>query len=196
MGEPPAGIDPDVDANYRLRRMYYEQAPPPNNKMRLGYAVAASACVPGIFEPLPIVNLDERLPPDSERKIRPIVRLVDGGVHDNQGTASLLEQGCSVLLVSDASGQWTTWTSRVMVCSASRCAQTAFCNSSGSSPNRAARAHGYFPARPRERRRRAHPASPSRSPTRRAAKAHRRARWVLPNRAVSPNAARERDTGE
>jgi hypothetical protein len=30
---------------------------------------------------------------------------VDGGVHDNQGVASLLEQGCTVLLVSDASGQ-------------------------------------------------------------------------------------------
>jgi len=33
------------------------------------------------------------------------VRLVDGGVHDNQGVAGLLEQGCTVLLVSDASGQ-------------------------------------------------------------------------------------------
>jgi hypothetical protein len=33
------------------------------------------------------------------------VRLVDGGVHDNQGTSALLEQDCTVLLVSDASGQ-------------------------------------------------------------------------------------------
>ena len=33
------------------------------------------------------------------------VRLVDGGVHDNQGVAGLLEQECSVVLVSDASGQ-------------------------------------------------------------------------------------------
>ena len=36
------------------------------------------------------------------------VRLVDGGVHDNQGIASLLEQACSVMLVSDASGQMGT----------------------------------------------------------------------------------------
>jgi hypothetical protein len=30
---------------------------------------------------------------------------VDGGVHDNQGIASVLEQDCNVVLVSDASGQ-------------------------------------------------------------------------------------------
>ena len=33
------------------------------------------------------------------------VELVDGGVHDNQGIASLLDQDCTVILVSDASGQ-------------------------------------------------------------------------------------------
>lgn len=95
MGEPPAGVGAKVDTNYRLRRMYYEEAPDGHKKMRLGYAVAASSCVPGLFEPLPLADLY----PDIT------VRLVDGGVHDNQGTAALLEQGCTVLLVSDASGQ-------------------------------------------------------------------------------------------
>ncbi|MBF0107746.1 MAG: patatin-like phospholipase family protein [Magnetococcales bacterium] len=95
MGEPPGGIDCEVDANYRLRRMYYEQAPEPFKKIRLGEAVAASSCVPGLFEP---VTLD-KLYPDKT------VRLVDGGVHDNQGAGVLLEQGCSVIIVSDASGQ-------------------------------------------------------------------------------------------
>ena len=33
------------------------------------------------------------------------VALVDGGVHDNQGIASLLDQDCTTILVSDASGQ-------------------------------------------------------------------------------------------
>jgi hypothetical protein len=33
------------------------------------------------------------------------VRLVDGGVHDNQGVFGLLDQNCGVLIVSDASGQ-------------------------------------------------------------------------------------------
>jgi hypothetical protein len=36
------------------------------------------------------------------------VRLVDGGVYDNQGIASLLEQDCSLMIVSDASGQMGT----------------------------------------------------------------------------------------
>jgi predicted acylesterase/phospholipase RssA len=95
MGEPPANSDSEIDANYRFRRMYHEEAPKGASRIRLGHAVAASSCVPGLFEPLPL----ERLYPDK------IVRLVDGGVQDNQGTSALLEQGCSVLIVSDASGQ-------------------------------------------------------------------------------------------
>jgi predicted acylesterase/phospholipase RssA len=95
MGEPPALIDPDADGNYRLRRMYYAQAPDGYKRFRLGRAVAASACVPGLFTPLALPDLYPRH----------TVRLVDGGVYDNQGAAGLLEQECSVLLVSDASGQ-------------------------------------------------------------------------------------------
>jgi len=95
MGEPPAETGSSIDANYRLRRMYYSEAPPDYRSVRLGHAVAASACVPGIFDPLSVPNLYPNL----------TVRLVDGGVHDNQGTSALLDQGCNVLLISDASGQ-------------------------------------------------------------------------------------------
>jgi predicted acylesterase/phospholipase RssA len=95
MGEPSAGINSEIDGNYRLRRMYYYEAPEAYRRYRLGYAVAASSCVPGLFEPINLPNLF------SDRT----VRLVDGGIHDNQGVTALLEQGCSVLLVSDASGQ-------------------------------------------------------------------------------------------
>ena len=95
MGEPPALQDTEIDASDRLRRMYYRQAPERHQKIRLGDAVAASACVPGIFEPL----IMEGLFPDRT------LRLVDGGVQDNQGIAALLDQDCNVLLVSDASGQ-------------------------------------------------------------------------------------------
>jgi predicted acylesterase/phospholipase RssA len=98
MGEPPAGLTSEVDANYLLRRLYYWEAPPAHRAIRLGYAVAASSCVPGLFEPLPL----EELYPGR------IVRLVDGGVHDNQGIGALIEQDCNVLLVSDASGQMDT----------------------------------------------------------------------------------------
>lgn len=105
MGEPPSGIDTEIDANYRLRRMYYGDAPGPHRKVRVGDAVAASACVPGLFEPLSLSELYERSDDNGPARVHPIVRLVDGGVHDNQGVAALLEQGCTVLLVSDASGQ-------------------------------------------------------------------------------------------
>jgi hypothetical protein len=103
MGEPPGTLASRIDANYRLRRVYYEDAPAGSERIRLGEAVAASACVPGIFEPLSLTRLYER---GTDRgKIEPILRLVDGGVQDNQGASALLEQGCNVLLVSDASGQ-------------------------------------------------------------------------------------------
>ncbi len=96
MGEPPGSIGTEIDVNERYRRLWYEQAPKDEHKnYRLGYAVAASACVPGLFEPL---ALEELYP---ERT----VRLVDGGVHDNQGVGALLDEDCTLVLCSDASGQ-------------------------------------------------------------------------------------------
>ncbi len=99
MGEPPSAINTAVDGNYRLRRMYYKnQAPEPHNTVRLGHAVAASSGVPGMLSPLTFDGLYDGK----------VVRLVHGGVYDNQGTASLLEQDCKVMLVSDACGQMGT----------------------------------------------------------------------------------------
>ncbi len=103
MGEPPGLLlnkkDKkrvlEVDKNGRYRRVRYDLAPDGFTKYRLGYAVAASACVPGLFEPLPLKDLY----PDT------IVRLVDGGVHDNQGVSGLLDENCRFVFCSDASGQ-------------------------------------------------------------------------------------------
>ena len=96
MGEPPGLFDTEVDVNERYRRLWYSQAPTTRlQQYRLGYAVAASACVPGLFEPL---VLDGLYPGRT-------VRLVDGGVHDNQGAEGLLDEACTLLFVSDASGQ-------------------------------------------------------------------------------------------
>ncbi|MFL5330277.1 MAG: patatin-like phospholipase family protein [Gemmataceae bacterium] len=95
MGESPALIDPEIDGNDRLRRMYYGEAPTGFKNFRLGRAVAASSCVPGLFTPIALPNLY----PDR------LIQLVDGGVNDNQGIAGLLEQECTVVIVSDASGQ-------------------------------------------------------------------------------------------
>jgi hypothetical protein len=106
-GRAARGAHLPIDANDRLRRVYYPQAPLVGRRrrhfdepgrwrsVRLGHAVAASSCVPGLFEPLVL----EGLYPER------VVRLVDGGVCDNQGVAGLLEQDCTVVLVSDGSGQ-------------------------------------------------------------------------------------------
>jgi NTE family protein len=99
MGEPPREepIAKEIDKNLRLRRPpSYEAITEKQKNIELGLAVAASACVPGLFPPLAISGL---YPND----IR--VQLVDGGVHDNQGVGGLLDLGCTRFVVSDASGQ-------------------------------------------------------------------------------------------
>jgi predicted acylesterase/phospholipase RssA len=95
MGEPAVGVDEGVDASSRLRRFYYRDAPPGHPAPLLGTAVAASAAVPALFPPVELKGLYKGID----------VELADGGVHDNQGVASLVEQDCATILVSDASGQ-------------------------------------------------------------------------------------------
>ncbi len=96
MGEPPGLMGQDIDMNERYRRLYYWQAPTEILKnYPLGYAVAASAGVPALFDPLELKGLYPGR----------TIRLVDGGVHDNQGIAGLLDESCDLILCSDASGQ-------------------------------------------------------------------------------------------
>jgi predicted acylesterase/phospholipase RssA len=94
MGESPWAVHEAADAVPRLQWAEYE--PLAGWQVSLGRAVAASACVPGIFKPLEL-----EAPYESDLA----VRLVDGGVYDNQGTVSLLAHNCNVLIVSDAAGQ-------------------------------------------------------------------------------------------
>ncbi len=94
MGESPWATHEAADSVPRLDWSWY--APESGWKMRPGRAVAASACVPGVFAPLRIHDAFEDLD----------VQLVDGGPYDNRGSVSLLALGCDVLIVSDASGQF------------------------------------------------------------------------------------------
>ena len=100
MGEPPSQISTEIDGNHRLRRMYLEDETPSKRyrDFPLSEAVAASSCVPGLFTPLELKGLYRDK----------TVRLVDGGVFDNQGIGGLLDQDCQVMIVSDASGQLAT----------------------------------------------------------------------------------------
>jgi predicted acylesterase/phospholipase RssA len=93
MGESPWAVHEAADIVPRLQWARYNGG---SWRMRLGRAVAASACVPGVFAPLKLTA--PYVPPVD-------VRLVDGGVYDNQGTVALLAANCNVLIVSDAAGQ-------------------------------------------------------------------------------------------
>jgi predicted acylesterase/phospholipase RssA len=96
MGEPAFDILSDIDVKPRLRRMYYKDAPTKDyQNFRLGFAVGASSCVPVLFEPLPLNDLYENVE----------LQLIDGGLHDNQGIAALIDQECKNIIISDASGQ-------------------------------------------------------------------------------------------
>jgi predicted acylesterase/phospholipase RssA len=94
MGEPELLADDGLDPVTRLDPLWYDRAPGAERRVAIGDAVAASAAVPGLFPPLQVRGLyDGR-----------VVTLVDGGVHDNQGVSGLLDQDCTDLFVSDASG--------------------------------------------------------------------------------------------
>lgn len=106
MGEPPSRKSLiDIDKKpIRLRRATedgYQKMVKNQQDFPLGHAVAASACVPGLFEPLAISDL--YFDKNKDEKIVP--QLVDGGVFDNQGVESLLKNECTHFIVSDASGQ-------------------------------------------------------------------------------------------
>lgn len=98
MGEPLREdlVSLDIDKKTkRLRRPGSYNDLPRQRDLLLGHAVAASAAVPGIFEPLAV----------SETYPGVRVQLVDGGVHDNQGVQALIDENCTHFLISDASGQ-------------------------------------------------------------------------------------------
>ena len=111
MGEPPVlGINKFDKKPIRLRRAdgdgYGNMVNTPINQQQfsLGHAVAASACVPILFDPLAISNLYYNR--EYKESIR--VQLVDGGVFDNQGTDGLLQYDCTCFVISDAAGQMGT----------------------------------------------------------------------------------------
>ncbi|WP_369900043.1 patatin-like phospholipase family protein [Bacillus manliponensis] len=105
MGEPEFSevlqsnpLNGEIDKNFILKKVESYKDICEHGDFELGLAVAASACLPGVFAPLAISNL-------YYEGVR--VQLVDGGVHDNQGIIGLLDHHypCTHFIISDASGQ-------------------------------------------------------------------------------------------
>lgn len=101
VGEPPRG---ELGSAPDLERLYFDDPalkPAQRDALRsitLGEAATASCCVPGLFEPIRLQGLHR-----SEDGRDHNILLVDGGVYDNQGLSTLLSQGCTHAVCSDAS---------------------------------------------------------------------------------------------
>jgi predicted acylesterase/phospholipase RssA len=106
MGEPEVPEDDVIDKKpiRLLPAKGYSDITPTQQDFPLAHAVAASACVPGLFDPMSVSSLYKDL--EQKQDIR--VQLVDGGVHDNQGINVLVRNHCTCFVISDASGQMCT----------------------------------------------------------------------------------------
>lgn len=103
MGKPPIPPNDPIDTKpiRLLQAEAYDDIVPHQQCFPLGLAVAASACVPGLFDPMAVSGLYNDLL--EKQEIR--AQLVDGGVNDNQGINGLITNGCTCFVISDASGQ-------------------------------------------------------------------------------------------
>jgi hypothetical protein len=67
------------------------------DRLRLGEAVGASACFPPVFPPLRVLGFYDDLSVT-------VLGLTDGGVYDNLGISTLLEERCTYIIASDTGG--------------------------------------------------------------------------------------------
>ena len=97
MGESQYMYDTTIDKNTVHKYARYEKFSKEFKNFTIADAVASSSCVPGLFDP---IELNGAYQKDEN------IKLVDGGVYDNQGLASLLDEECKLIICSDASGQF------------------------------------------------------------------------------------------
>jgi predicted acylesterase/phospholipase RssA len=105
LGEPELKSleDADVDKNVHLVQ-WKREALPEDQRRTLGIAVASSGCFPGGLAPVSINKLFAGKTAEGEDDPYAI-KLVDGGVRDNQGIDALLDNDCKRIIISDGSAQ-------------------------------------------------------------------------------------------
>lgn len=95
MGELESMINSKIDKNKLYKYQKYDDFKSLNLKnFKVSDAIASSSAVPGLFEPIVI---------DTKIKNEKI-KISDGGVYDNQGLQSLLDDNCEMIICSDPSG--------------------------------------------------------------------------------------------
>lgn len=97
MGESQYMYDTTIDKNKVHKYTRYSEFKNEFKNFTIADAVASSSCVPGLFDPIELNGAYAK----GEN-----IKLVDGGVYDNQGLASLLDEECNLIICSDASGQF------------------------------------------------------------------------------------------
>ena len=97
MGESQYMYDTTIDKNIIYKYVTYDKFKDGFENISIADAIASSSCVPGLFDPLELRNIYS----DNET-----IKLVDGGLYDNQGLASLIDEECNVIFCSDGSGQF------------------------------------------------------------------------------------------
>jgi len=100
MGESEYMYDEHIDKNLSYPFISYENI---CGDIRVGDAVVASAAVPMIFDPVEFYITNDEckyLNPKGKK-----VRLCDGGVYDNLGLASIVNDECKYIIISDGSKQ-------------------------------------------------------------------------------------------
>lgn len=104
----------NIRESLRVQKLASGMAPVPMpTETALATAVATSSCFPGAFAPLPLKAPEyavHRLGGHWYRRARKdyLLRLVDGGVVDNQGTYALLDAKYRAIIISDASAALST----------------------------------------------------------------------------------------
>lgn len=97
MGESQYMYDTTIDKNKVHQYTRYSEFKDEFKNFTIADAVASSSCVPGLFDPIELNGAYA----EGEN-----IKLVDGGVYDNQGLASLIDEECNLIICSDASGQF------------------------------------------------------------------------------------------
>jgi len=101
MGEQDQMFDHTVDKNKAYPFCAYEKI---CGNITIGQAVAASSAVPGLFDPVEF-SFFGSLQDCEKGMTQETVRLSDGGVYDNLGLASLVNDECTHIIISDGSKQ-------------------------------------------------------------------------------------------
>ena len=104
MGENSYMYDRTIDKNLSYPFKSYSEI---CGDITIGEAIATSSAVPMLFDPVEIEYIDDKEECSTKNRGGKL-QICDGGVYDNLGLASLVNDECTHIIISDGSKQMTT----------------------------------------------------------------------------------------